>query len=296
MTLQSLQAQLTALQQELAQHDEQSARRHAVLQQGLSRLATAVQLHQVADAGHQKQSAKRAHMSSDGTSALCEDVILDTVFSFVGIKDYIFAAGVSRQWRVRYLKLCYSETARANKAETISKLRTSFRNAAVTAARLQVAFDSGLTVADLQSKPGASASALARHSSEPIAVLTLARVYGLQWTADYTRAAASRNDTLLVQWMLQCGCPYDAAVALAKGRDWIGWNCQKANPAQFYCAKTGFTAAEHNDAECTVAGCRKRNPAAVFAWAHDTGCPCICDVASSSHSNSGDSDNDDHDG
>jgi hypothetical protein len=370
MTPPALQTQLAALQQALAQHVEQSARRHAALQQGLSRLATALQLQQTADAAvdhlHQEQSAKRAHSSSDGTAALCKDVILDTVFSFVGIKDYIYAAGVSRHWRVRYLKLCYSKAARADKADTISKLRTSFRNAAMTAVRLQVAFHSGLNVADLQLKPGASASALVRHSLEPIAVLTSARVYGLQWTADYTRSAASRNDTQLVQWLLQCGCPYDAAIvcdwaqqhgnldmlkccdakeplsclvkiktlllagmrghlhilewlrgvgaawpvnifdehfrwtlpnvqwALANGRDWTGWGCQQAH----LCVKSLRTAAEHNDAECTVSWCHKRNATALFVWAHEHGCPCTCDTGSSAHSNSGDSDNNeyDHDG
>jgi hypothetical protein len=324
MTLPALLAQLAGVQQQLAERAQRTASIHAALQQ-FSQLASAVQLHQ-ADADPQEQSAKRAHLALDGTSALCKDVILDTVFSFVGIKDYIYAAGVSRQWRVRYLKLCYSKASREHKRD---KLRTSFRNAAVTAVRLQVAFDSGLTVADLQLQNGASAFALVRHSLEPIAVLTLARVYGLQWTAVYTRSAAARNDTRLVQWLLRCGCPYEAAIlcdwaqqhgnldmlkccdakeqlsaalktktmllagtyghlhilqwlrdegaawpldiydgrhrwtlsavewAVANGRGWIGWDCQKAHCANFYCERSRVTANEHNDAEYTSVRCSK---------------------------------------
>eukprot|EP00953_Heterococcus_sp_UTEX-ZZ885_P012065 6937-Heterococcus_DN1.PRE.5 len=347
MTLQSLQAHLVALQQQLAQHAQQSTDRHAALQQRFDQLV-ASQPQQTAAAAvhhmHQEQSAKRAHTSCDGTAALCKNVILDTVFSFVGIKDYIYAAGVSRQWRVRYLKLCYSKAARADKAD---KLRTSFRNTATTAVRLQVAFDSGLTVADLQLKPGASALALVYYSFEPIAVLTLARVYGLQWTDDYTRSAEARNDAQLLRWLLQCGCPYEAAVMydwaqqygnldmlkccdakeplsssvttktllIAGMRDhlhilewlrgvgaaWPGhWLTVAIGLAGTVnnCVKSFRTAAEHNDAECTVAWCHKRNATALFAWAHEHGCPCTCDTGSSAHSNSGDSDNNenDHDG
>jgi hypothetical protein len=155
----------------------------------------------------QSRASKRAHIAFDGTSALCKDVILDTVFSFVGVKDYIYAAGVSRRWRVRYLKLYYNKAASKDHKD---KLSTSFENAAMTAIRLQVAFDSGLTVADLQKHQRASASALVCTSLEPITVLTLARTYGLQWTRDYTREAAVRNDVQLLQWLLRCGCDCNA--------------------------------------------------------------------------------------
>jgi hypothetical protein len=78
-------------------------------------------------------------------SALDKDELLDTVFSYVGVGDYFFAAGVCRRWRGRYLKLCYNEAA-ADKAE---KLRTTYSSAFMTAARLQLAFKSGLEVEEL---------------------------------------------------------------------------------------------------------------------------------------------------
>eukprot|EP00953_Heterococcus_sp_UTEX-ZZ885_P012061 6937-Heterococcus_DN1.PRE.1 len=184
------QAQLTQPHQQLLQNAEQ-----------LEQLMNASQLQQDAsvDSLDLKQSAKRVHLlSTSSTSALDNDVILDAVFSYVGIKDYIFVAGVNRRWRVRYLKLCYSEAADDTDKD---KLCTSFKHAAMTAARLQVAFDSGLTVADLQNNQSASARALARTSLEPIAALTLARVYGLQRTDEYTQDAAIRDDVHLLQWL-----------------------------------------------------------------------------------------------
>jgi hypothetical protein len=326
---------------------------------------SAVQPQQIADTDnlHQKHSAKRAQLALDGASALCKDVILDAVFSYVGIKDYIYAAGVSRQWRGRYLKLCYSKATRGDKTV---KLRTSYESAARTAGRLQLALDCGLTVANLQKNHIASACALIRTSLEPVAVLILARTYGLQWTTDYTRNAAAGNDAQLLQWLLKCGCPYDVSRiafwvrqhgnadllecchakapvpadlkqqlllfagkrgqlpilkwlhdtdtawpatfyndhccwavlvqwALTNGCEWGSWKCQLATPANF-CCLTSFRAGEHNDAECTAKWCPQRQAAALFAWAHENGCPCSCgDTGSSAHSDSGDNDSDSDD-
>jgi hypothetical protein len=192
-------AQLAQIHQQLLQNHQQ-----------LELLMTASELQQ--DASVEclvlQKSAKRAHLLSVGSApALDKDVILDTVFSYVGIKDYINVAGVSRKWRVRYLKLCYSKAARHNNT---AKLSTTFKNAAMTAARLQWAFDSGLTVADLEKNLVASARALERTSLEPIAALTVARLYGLQWTAEYTQEAAIRDDVQLLQWLEKRGCPGDA--------------------------------------------------------------------------------------
>jgi hypothetical protein len=137
----SLQAQLTHLQQQLVEHAQQSTSRHEALQQQLAQgasdrselkqqlgklaqLLTAAQpeldtsddLDSVNTCvkgynSSQSGASKRAHLADDSVSPLDKDVILDTVFSYVGIKDYIYAAGVSRHWRVRYLKLCYSAAA-----------------------------------------------------------------------------------------------------------------------------------------------------------------------------------------
>eukprot|EP00953_Heterococcus_sp_UTEX-ZZ885_P012052 6936-Heterococcus_DN1.PRE.2 len=391
------QGQLTQIQQQLAELAQQSASRHEALQQQvvqsasdrselkhqlgvLAQLISASQpkldsapntesvMMSIEGCGSiQSGASKRARIAFDGTSALYKDVILDEVFSYVGIKDYIYAAGVCRQGRVRYLRLCYSKAASTDQKD---KLRTSFESAARTTARLQVALDSGLTVVDLEKNQHIGAGALARCSWEPMATLTLARTYGLRWTEDYTRCAAARNDLQLLQWLLRCGCECTAtgvafwarqhgnldmlkcshaaaplhndikssilalagqsgqlstlqwlreisaawpdrfygelgetwtvpAVqwALANGCTWGSWKCQLAKPAKFYCAVCGRTPGEHNDAECTVTHCKKRQAAALYAWAHEHGCPCSCGDPSSpvERHDSGDSDNDSDD-
>jgi uncharacterized phage infection (PIP) family protein YhgE len=160
----ALQAQLAQVQQQLAQHAQQSANRHEAqqqrfdqlladqskLKQQLAQLVTALQSKADAVAGGPVlQAAKRAHVVDSSASALDRDVILDTVFSYVGIKEYVYTAAVSRRWRGRYIKLCYSNV-KSKKDKKANKLLTSHRSAARTAARLQLAFDSGLTIAGLQ--------------------------------------------------------------------------------------------------------------------------------------------------
>jgi hypothetical protein len=102
----------------------------------------------------------------------------------------------------------------------------------MTAARLQVAFDRGLTVADLHKKhQQASAAALVRTSLEPVAVLTSARAYGLQWTDAYTKWAAVRNDLPLLQWLLKRGCACD-------GTSVAYWAQQHGNLSMLKCCHT----------------------------------------------------------
>jgi hypothetical protein len=217
----------------------------------------------------------------------------------------------------------------------------------MTAVRLQLAFDSGLTIAYVETNHVVSANALALTSLEPVAVLSLARVYGLQWTVDYTRNAAFKNDLSLLQWLVMCDCPSGefseahwavhhgnvemlkfchTAIArlseslkkdmlwkagkrghlailqwlrdkgsawpatfhgppgcwtvpaiqwaLNNGCTWGSWKCQQARPAGYTCTRKGRTTAEHSDADCTAAWCPKRSAAALFAWAHEHGCPC----------------------
>jgi hypothetical protein len=156
---------------------------------------------------HHEPPAKRAHLLADDGAS---DDILDAVFSFVGVEEYLFAAGVSRKWRVRYLKLCYSEAASETRIlKKGKKLRTGFTAVTRRAARLQVALDSGLTIAHLQECRYTSANAMVYSSLEPVAVLALASQNGLQWTDTFTNGAARRNDLQLLQWLVESGCPCD---------------------------------------------------------------------------------------
>jgi hypothetical protein len=110
--------------------------------------------------------------NSSVSSPLDKDELLDTVFSYVGMGDYFFAAGVCRRWRGRYIKLCYKKAA----ADKVDKLCTTFRSALMTAARLQLAFNSGLEVEQLHDYEDL-ASDIAIYSLEPIEALTVAKTY-----------------------------------------------------------------------------------------------------------------------
>ena len=91
---------------------------------------------------------KRARLAAEGGSAcpLNKDEILDEVFSFVGLGEYYYVAGVSRRWRGRYIKLCYNETD----DDDDNKLWTSLNSTIVTAARLQLALDGSVSMETLQ--------------------------------------------------------------------------------------------------------------------------------------------------
>jgi hypothetical protein len=142
--------------------------------------------------------SKRARIAAGGDAfPLEKDEILDGVFSFVGLGEYYFAAGVSRRWKGRYIKLCYTKAA----ADVNDKLRTSHKSAVMTAARLQLALDGGVTMAALQKNVFRLSNNVAR-SPEPIDVLKLARQHDLEWSFAFTLTAAFRNNLRSVE------CPW----------------------------------------------------------------------------------------
>jgi hypothetical protein len=147
---------------------------------------------------------QRARVSDDDRPALARDEVLDTVFSFVGIGVYYYVAGVCRNWRGRYMTLC--KQAAKKKQHTF---HTSYWSTIVTASRLQVALDAGFTDAQLTKPKLRLAHAIAIRSLEPIAVLTLARVYGLQWSTSLSERAAWLKKYELLRWLIKCECPWD---------------------------------------------------------------------------------------
>jgi hypothetical protein len=81
----------------------------------------------------------------------------------------------------------------------------------MTADRLQLALDNGLTMEQLTQNQLILAIAV-MNSSEPIAVLTLAKVLGLQWVDYFTDFAADEQKYELLQWLRKCGCPWNLDV------------------------------------------------------------------------------------
>jgi hypothetical protein len=135
--------------------------------------------------------------------------VLDTVFSYVGTGEYLYAGAVCRGWRGRYIKLCYN-----TKTRLTHKLCTTYKSAFMTAARLQLALDSKLEVDDLQSKRYDLALWVTKLSLEPCGVLALARVYGLNWSKFFTIRAVRTNRLDLLQWLHKCRCPTDFTDAI----------------------------------------------------------------------------------
>eukprot|EP00953_Heterococcus_sp_UTEX-ZZ885_P009066 5383-Heterococcus_DN1.PRE.2 len=201
-----------ALQNKLAAKKSELAAKEGELQS--LRLLAASQAQQlvrqadVVEGGGGEHVKKRARVAGDGRSPLAEDEILDTVFSCVGIGDYIFTGAVSRRWRGRYTKLCHNKAKEGRK----DKLVTAHNSALFTAARLQLALRSSLTVSALQ-KNDKLPEYIVTQSLEPIPVLTLARVHGLQWVIDLTTFSAFKGKLQLLQWLHECGCPWDEKVA-----------------------------------------------------------------------------------
>jgi hypothetical protein len=187
---------------------------------------------------HQRKRAKQCscHVL---TTPLESEEILDKVFSYVGAGDYIFAAGVCRKWRGRYVKLCYNTAA-----DEPDKLRTTYRSSVATMRRLTLALSCGMTLS-------VNAKHLARTVAEcpdPIGVLTALRLQGLQWSTLLCSAAAWCDNLQLLQWLSEHGCPWqletllnDAArrgsVALVQ---WLYQNadeqCSRAPKTMLYCA------------------------------------------------------------
>jgi hypothetical protein len=150
---------------------------------------------------HQRVRVAQQHRS------VHDDEILDQIFSFVGLGEYIYAAAVCRNWRVRYMKLCYNRAAK----RCTDKLRTSYKSTITTAARLQLALDSGLKVAALQDERVWSklSRQIVDKSLEPASVFTIAKLHDFRWSIELCTDAAAANKLELLQWLHKSGCPWD---------------------------------------------------------------------------------------
>jgi hypothetical protein len=170
------------------------------LQEGLSAVLRILEQqapHQNTAVAASQGPCKRARAeSSVAASPLDNSEIFDAVFSYVGYGEYFYVAAVCRKWRGAYISHCH-KFAKANKTH---KLRTKCRAIVVTAARLQLALNNGADVAQLSPSArewpysGKLGDAVVCWSLEPIAVLTLLRVYGYAWRKAYTIAQRLMTD------------------------------------------------------------------------------------------------------
>jgi hypothetical protein len=209
--MEAIATQLAALQKQLSEVAEsQTAMRATQSAQGaaLATLAAAVGHSTGPAAGEgsqqQLQRPQKLVRVDKYASPFDKDVVLDAVFSYVGIGDYIYTGAVCRRWKDRYIKLCYSTTPQQPLAH---KLCTSHKSAIMTAATLQLALDSKLKMDDLQRIPYRLACMVIKHSFDARGVLSLARIYGLDWSEHYTSTASRAQQLELLQWLYGCGCP-----------------------------------------------------------------------------------------
>jgi hypothetical protein len=142
--------------------------------------------------------------------------------------EHLYIGLINRRYRGRYMQLCKAAEKKRAPGPRLSRdtklLRTSCAAAMQSAARLQLAFDAGLTDLHFAQKQifQGYIQWLTNTCIDPIAALAVARVYGVPWTADITTGAAAAAKLELLQWCVTSRCPLDAQAALvaaAKGGD-----------------------------------------------------------------------------
>jgi hypothetical protein len=141
-------------------------------------------------------------------AALDDDVLLDEVFNYVGTGEFIYAAGVCRKWRRRYMKL--SNDRVVVKRYCTDKLRTRYRSTIVTAARFQLALCNGLNVAAIKDDGywWLVEQLIMMYSLEPVAVLLLVKQHGCDWSEQWCTLAAEANNLELLRWLRRSGYPW----------------------------------------------------------------------------------------
>jgi hypothetical protein len=169
--------------------------------------------------GHAKRARAESAALALSPSPLDDNEIFGAVLSYVGFGEYFYVSGVCRKWRGRYISFCHAHAPAAEK----HKLRTLREAVIVTAARLQLALNNGarLTVLDVSDRVGSrrtrSARTIVSKSLEPIAVLSLLRVYGYEWEDCLYAEAAKKGSLELIKWLhqVQCPAPPPGNIALA---------------------------------------------------------------------------------
>jgi hypothetical protein len=167
---------------------------------------------------HRDKRARNTLHSSSSGPALDRDDICDMVLGYVGPGEHHYIGSISRRYRGRYMQLCSAADKKLPRVPGRKVLlATSCIAAMQSAARLQLAFDAGLTDLHFAEKgPFENYVQWVTHEcTDPIAALSLSRVYGVPWTADITLGAAAAGNLELLQWCVKSRCPLDAEPTLS---------------------------------------------------------------------------------
>jgi hypothetical protein len=155
-------------------------------------------------------SARQTAVTINGDTARAEltDEILDRVFGYIGRGDHLYVAGVSRNWRGRYMQL---KNCSFSDARLLSGIRTNtrHRSALMSLSRLQYSKACGLSVTDMDLRKDAYAEAICQQSLEPLAVVTELRLHGAAWNETLCSHAAYNGELQLLKWLRNYGCPWN---------------------------------------------------------------------------------------
>jgi hypothetical protein len=232
-TMSSPSSDMSILFAKIEQMHQQNSDERALVREQLSRLSQCVEALNVKQAREPDQIQldhvaitcdcqktprehrhQRARIAFEQAPVLTRAEALDTVFSFVGIGEYYYVAGVCRNWRGRYIALC-SQKERTN----TNRFKTHRESIVATAARWQLALDNGLTIAKCEARQYRLARALIDVSLESMKVITLARLYGMQWNYGLTQCAAMSRKYELLKWLHKCGWAWDPDVIMETACD-----------------------------------------------------------------------------
>jgi hypothetical protein len=194
---------------------------------------------------HQQQKCRVA----DHSSPLDKDDILDAVFSYVGIHDYVYTGVVSKRWNERYGTFCLSapEAHRRSIAQTrvhtvrrclaLSKVHgrcTALTNAVTTTARLQLAVQNRLDLINLPVRT--ILEAVVMHSLDPRSIIPVAMVDYNGWESDLWESTVRNNKLQMLQWLHDRGFDFKglitSAASTAVRNDYVAlltWLCSYAD-------------------------------------------------------------------
>jgi hypothetical protein len=139
---------------------------------------------------------------------LNNDALLDLIFTFVGINEFLFVGGICRRWYRRYVGMC----SEARRSADVAARKTLHSTSIVTTARFKLALDCGLCIRseDEQTATKPYFDDLPKFSSDPIGILTLARQRGAAWHSIMSSDAALYGSFELLEWLHESGCPCSA--------------------------------------------------------------------------------------
>ena len=154
---------------------------------------------------------KRARAEARPVVRWDDDQMLEIIFVAMGEREWLYVASLSRRYRGLYLSFCKRAARRRHQS---FDYRTDWRNAVLSASRVEMAFTHGLSKAVCALPESAFGTHVIQHSSDPTAVLALCDE--MPWTEELATFAAQNEHRVpgLLQWVLDSDCPWDPRIVM----------------------------------------------------------------------------------